>query len=145
MADATVKHFIFSRFFPYQRKGYPYDVLDVDFLSKQLPLAKNILSSLENQTNKNFDLVFLVNEKFFDNPTYEFVFKTLCGEIALEKAFDNVTLSVKFFIEFMFYDSITFVGNANCSSLLLNKGSNFIGRISFIDQNFFARQFNFIE
>ena len=32
---------------------------------------------------------------------------------ALEKAFDNVTLFVKLSIEIMFYDSITFVGDAN--------------------------------
>ena len=87
MADATVKHFIFSRFFTFNDPKYPHDIYDVDFLSTQLPLAKNMLSSLENQTNKNFDLVFLVNEKFFDNPTYEFVFKTLQ---------DSTTLSLTF-------------------------------------------------
>ena len=87
MADTTIKHFIFSRFFPIQDPKYPHDIYDVDFLSKQLPLAKNMLSSLENQTNKNFDLIFLMNEKFFDNPTYEFLFKTLQ---------DSTTLPIKF-------------------------------------------------
>ena len=56
---------------------------------------------------------------------------------ALEKAFDNVTLLVKLRIEIMFYDSITFVGHVNCSSLLLNKRSNFLGVESFIRQNRF--------
>lgn len=53
----------------------------------------------------------------------------------LEKAFDNVTLFVKLFIEIMFYDSITFVGHTNSSSLLLNKRANFLGVESFISQN----------
>ena len=53
----------------------------------------------------------------------------------MEKAFDNVTLFVKLSIEIMFYDSVTFVGHANCSSLLLNKHSNFLGVESFIRQN----------
>lgn len=77
MAGKRIKHFIFSRFFPYQRKTFPYDVLDVDFLSKQLPLAKNMLRSLENQTNKNFELVFVANPKYFGNPEYELIFSTL--------------------------------------------------------------------
>ena len=38
---------------------------------------------------------------------------------ALEKAFNNVTLFVKFLIEIMFYDGITFVGNTNSSSYAL--------------------------
>lgn len=77
MSDKTIKHFIFSRFFPYQRKIFPHNVLDVDFLSKQLPLAKNMLRSLENQTNKDFELVFILNDRFFDETKYEFIFSTL--------------------------------------------------------------------
>ena len=77
MADKTVKHFVFSRFFLGQDPKYPHDVLDVNFLSTQLALAKNVLRSLENQTNKNFELVFLMNPKYFDNPKYEFIFSTL--------------------------------------------------------------------
>lgn len=76
-SDKKVKHFILSRFFSFQRRGYPYDVLDVDFLKKQLPLAKNMLRSLENQTNKNFELLFMANPKFFEDPRYEFIFTTL--------------------------------------------------------------------
>ena len=57
---------------------------------------------------------------------------------ALEKAFDNVALFVKLRIEIMFYDDITFVGNTNCSSLLLNKSSNFLSVESFIRQNRFT-------
>ena len=40
---------------------------------------------------------------------------------ALKKAFDNITLFVKLIIKIMFYDSITFVGNANGSSLLFSR------------------------
>ncbi|MBR4903244.1 MAG: hypothetical protein IKZ53_01075 [Selenomonadaceae bacterium] len=87
MSDKTIKHFIISRFFNFQRKGYPHNVLDVDFLSKQLPLAKNMLKSLENQTNKNFELVFFVNDKFVDDTKYEFIFSTLR---------DSTTLPLKF-------------------------------------------------
>lgn len=77
MSDKTIKHFIFSRFFPKQDPKYPYDVLDVDFLSKQLVMANNMLRSLENQTNKDFELVFVLNDKFFDETKYEFIFSTL--------------------------------------------------------------------
>lgn len=77
MPDKRIKHFIFSRFFTYERRGYPYDIFDVTFLTKQLILAKNMLKSLENQTNKNFQLIFLTNPKFFDNPKYEFIFSAL--------------------------------------------------------------------
>lgn len=90
MADKTIKHFVFSRFFPRQDPKYPHDVFDVNFLSTQLPLAKNILGSLENQTNKNFELIFFMNSKFFDEPKYEFIFSTLK---------DSTTLPIKFIKE----------------------------------------------
>lgn len=78
MADATIKHFIFIRFFNAQDPKYPHDIYDVDFLSKQLILIQNnALKSLENQTNKNFELVFIVNSKFLDDPKYDFIFSTL--------------------------------------------------------------------
>lgn len=77
MSDKKIKHFVFSRFFPGQVKTYPYNVLATDFLKRQLPLTKNILSSLENQTNKNFELFFVVNPAFCDDPRYEFIFSTL--------------------------------------------------------------------
>lgn len=35
------------------------------------------MRSLENQTNKNFEIIFILNDKFFDNPKYEFVFLAL--------------------------------------------------------------------
>ena len=86
-SDKKIKHFVVSRFFPFQRKEFPHNILDVDFLSKQLPLAKNMLRSLENQTNKKFELVFIANPKFFDDPKYEFIFSTLR---------DSTTLPLKF-------------------------------------------------
>ena len=88
MSNKTIKHFIFIRFFPNQDPKYPHDVLDVDFLSNQLDLAiNNVLKSMENQTNQNFDLVFILNPKFFDNPKYEFIFSTLKNSTALSIIF----------------------------------------------------------
>ena len=88
MADKTIKHFIFSRFFPIQNRIYPYDVLDPDFLSKQIALAKsNVFKSLENQSNKNFDIVIIAHEKVFSNKKYEFIFKEFQ---------EGTTLSLKF-------------------------------------------------
>ena len=69
-SDKKIKHFVVSRFFPVQRKEFPHNILDVDFLLKQLSLAKNMLRSLENQTNKNFESVFVANPKFFEDPKY---------------------------------------------------------------------------
>lgn len=97
MSDKTIKHFVFSRFFTLQRADYPHNVLDVDFLLKQLPLAKNMLRSLENQTNKNFEMIFLVNPKFFEEPKYEFIFSTLQGYTTLPLRF------VKFNRDTIFY------------------------------------------
>lgn len=77
MPDKTIKHFVIIRFFPRQDPKYPYDIFDVDFLSKQLILANNALRSLENQTNKNFELVFVLHKKFFTDKKYEFIFATL--------------------------------------------------------------------
>ena len=138
MADKTIKHFIFSRFFTFNDPKYPHDIYEVDFLSKQLPLAKNMLSSLENQTNKNFDLVFLVNEKFFDNPKYEFVFKRLQNSTVLpltfikkyhphrlvEKAlnnFDFVIQSRMDFDDFIYKDAIAETQNKihECDKILV--------------------------
>ena len=90
MSGKTIKHFIFTRFFSVQKAGYPYDVLDIDFLSKQLPLTKNIFRSLENQTNKDFELIFIVNDKFLTNPKYEFIFSTLKSSTTLPLKFINM-------------------------------------------------------
>lgn len=86
-SDKKIKHVIVSRFFPQQDPRYPYNIFDVDFLSKQLNFAKNnALKSLENQTNKNFEFIFLVNEKFFSDPKYEFIFTELrnCTSLPLK-------------------------------------------------------------
>ena len=73
-----IKHFVIIRFFSWQDPNYPHDVLDVDFLSKQLVFVKNnAFKTLENQTNKNFELVFIVNPKLFEDAKYEFIFSTL--------------------------------------------------------------------
>ena len=66
MLSETLKHFIFVRFFPFQDPKFPHNVLDLNFLSTQLPLVQNIFRSLENQTNKNFDLLFIMHQNFFD-------------------------------------------------------------------------------
>lgn len=87
-SDKKIKHFVIMRFFSFDDPKYPHDIYDPDFLEKQLVLAKNnALPSLENQTNKNFDLVFIVNAKFFDNPKYEFVFSTLKESTTLSLTF----------------------------------------------------------
>ena len=86
--DKKIKHFILMRFFSFDDPNYPHDIYDPDFLSKQLVLAKNnAIPSLENQTNKNFNLAFIVNTKFFDNPKYEFVFSTLKESTTLPLTF----------------------------------------------------------
>lgn len=88
MPDKTIKHFVFSRFFSWKRGDYPYDIFDVDFLKTQLPLTKNMLRSLENQTNKNFEVIFLFHPKVADAPKkYGFIFSTLK---------DSTTLPLKF-------------------------------------------------
>ena len=87
MADKTLKHLVFMRFFSWQAREYPQDIFDADFLSAQLPLANNALRSLENQTNKNFELIFVLHPNFFDNSKYEFIFSTLK---------DSTTLPIQF-------------------------------------------------
>ena len=87
-SDKKIKHFVIMRFFSFDDPKYPHDIYDTDFLAKQLVLAKNnALSSLDNQTNKNFDLVFILNVKFFDNPKYEFIFTELQNGTALPVKF----------------------------------------------------------
>lgn len=77
MANRKIKHFVIMRFFPKQHPQYPHDIFDVNFLSKQLILTRNALTSLENQTNKNFEVVFIANAKFFADEKYEFIFSTI--------------------------------------------------------------------
>ena len=65
MADKTIKHFVITRFFEHKVAGYIHDIFDVNFLSDCVLLTKNnLLKSLENQTNKNFEIIFLVNDKY---------------------------------------------------------------------------------
>lgn len=87
MADKTIKHFILSRFFTFQRGNFPYNIFDVNFLQTQLPITRNILSSLENQTNKNFEIVFLLHPKYFNDSKYKFIFSTLQDSTALPLRF----------------------------------------------------------
>lgn len=83
-----IKHFVIVRFFPYQRRDFPHDIFDVNFLSEQLVLAKNnALKSLEIQTNKNFELVFVVNHKLLADPKYGFIFSTLRESTTLQLEF----------------------------------------------------------
>lgn len=47
-------------------------------MAKTTALAKkNILKSLENQSNKNFEVIFSTCEKFFSEDKYSFIFSTL--------------------------------------------------------------------
>ena len=86
-----IKHFIIIRFFTQQDPHYPYDIFDVDFLSGQLILANNALKSLENQTSKNFEIVFLAHEKFFADKKYEFIFSTLENATTLPIKFVKIS------------------------------------------------------
>lgn len=124
-SNKKIKHFIMIRFFTFDDPKYPHDIYDTNFLSKQLVLAENnALKSLENQTNKNFDLIFLVNDKFFDNPTYEFIFSTLQNATTLpikfikirelprlfKDAYDNYDFVIQSridFDDFVFKDAVT--------------------------------------
>lgn len=95
VSSDKIKHFIFMRFFSFEDPNYPYDIFDVDFLSKQLVIAKNhALKSLENQTCKNFDLVFIVHEKFFLDKKYEFIFSTLKESTSLPIKFMKMPLGL---------------------------------------------------
>lgn len=88
MASATVKHFVFVRFFPFKLPTFQRDIFDTDFLATQVSLAKNnLLKSLENQTNKNFEICFLANDRYFAEPKYEFILKELG---------DSPTVPIKF-------------------------------------------------
>lgn len=109
MSDKRIKHFIFMRFYSFEDSRYPHDIYDVDFLSKQLLLTRNALGSLENQSNKNFELIFVMNAKFFEEPKYEFLFKTLTDSTSLPLKFmKNVGRS------FLFTPS----SNSECAALI---------------------------
>lgn len=86
-SDKKIKHFVIMRFFTFDDPKYPYDIYDVNFLKQQIILARNALGSLENQTNKNFDLVFMVNSKFFSDSKYEFIFSLLKNSTSLPITF----------------------------------------------------------
>ena len=85
--NKTLKHFIFTRFFCYTTRRYPIDIFDVDFLKGQLGLTNNVLRTLENQTNQNFELIFILHPKFFAEPKYEFIFSTLKNSTKLPLKF----------------------------------------------------------
>ncbi len=84
MADKTLKHFIIVRFFERKVDGYVHDIFDVDFVSACVLLAKNnLLRSLENQTNKNFEIIFLVNDEYLLDEKYKFIFTELQNGITV--------------------------------------------------------------
>ena len=88
MADRTIKHFVIVRFFEHKVKGYVHDIFDVNFVAGRVLLAKNnLLKSLENQTNKNFEIIFLVNDRYLSEEKYKFIFTELQ---------DGMTVPVKF-------------------------------------------------
>ncbi|MBD3879680.1 MAG: hypothetical protein SR1Q5_08405 [Quinella sp. 1Q5] len=84
MSNKTIKHFVITRFFERKVEGYIHDIFDVNFVSEQVLLAKNnVLKSLENQTNKNFEIIFLVNDKYLSEEKYGFIFTELKSGITL--------------------------------------------------------------
>ena len=139
MAEKMFKHFIIVRFFSFEDPKYPYDIYDPEFLSKQLVLAKNnALSSLNNQTKKDFELVFRVNEKFFSDPKYEFIFTELQNETTVPVKFiknaeqtrlikeatteyDFVITSRMDFDDFIYKDAVSDIQNkiSECEDILV--------------------------
>ena len=77
-------------FFERKVPEYIHDIFDVNFLSGRVLLAKNnVLKTLENQTNKNFELIFLVNDRYLSEEKYGFIFTELKTEIILPIKFMN--------------------------------------------------------
>ena len=92
MADKTIKHFVIVRFFERKVTGYIHDIFDVNFVSERVLLAKNnLLKSLENQTNKNFEIIFLVNDKYLSDEKYKLIFNELQDEITISLRFMKST------------------------------------------------------
>ena len=88
MADAKIKHFVIVRFFEHKVAAYIHDIFDVDFVAERVLLAKNnLLSSLENQTNKDFEVIFLVNDKYLSDEKYGFIFTELQNGISFPLRF----------------------------------------------------------
>ena len=88
----TFKHFVIVRFFPYQDATFTQDIFNMDFISQQILLAKNnCLKSLENQSNKNFEIVFLANEKYFANKKFDVIFNELKDATSLPVKFIKCT------------------------------------------------------
>lgn len=83
-----LKHFVIIRFFPYKRPEFNQDIFDLDFVARQVSLAKNnCLKSLENQSNKNFEIVFLANENYFADKKFDFIFTDLTDATSLPMKF----------------------------------------------------------
>lgn len=86
----SIKHFVIIRFYPFQDPNFTQDIFDLKFIDTQLTLAKdNVLPSLENQTNKSFEIVFLANEKYFADKKYDVIFSTLKKATVLPVTFIN--------------------------------------------------------
>ncbi len=136
MSDKKIKHFVVVRFFPFKRPDFQRDIFDTDFLSTQVSLAKNnLLKSLENQTDKNFEIYFLANGKYFDNPKYEFIFTELSdspltikfirkkSDPSIQDAYNNYDFVIQTrvdFDDFMYKDAVADTQNKinECDSIL---------------------------
>ena len=137
MADKTIKHFVMVQFFHWQNPRYPHNVFDVDFLSSQVPLAQNLLRSLENQTNKNFEIIFRPNKRHLADAKYEPIFSALKNSTTLPikfalgeergvlikealKNYDYVITSKMDFDDFVFKDAVEEVQNKvnECNDIL---------------------------
>ena len=138
MPDKTIKHFVMVQFFHWQNPNYPHDIFDVDFLSSQVPLAQNLLRSLENQTNKNFEIIFRPNRKHLADAKYEPVFAALRNSTTLpikflaskerltlikkaSKNYDYVITSQMDFDDFIFKDAVNDIQNKvnECDDILV--------------------------
>ena len=106
-SEKTLKHFVIVRFFPHKDPDFTQDIFDLDFVARQVFLAKNnCLKSLENQSNKNFEVVFLANEKYFNDKKFDFMFSELKNCTSLSVTFlkkdELIILVQKTFNEYKF-------------------------------------------
>lgn len=59
-----IKHFVITRFLSSQTLGLGNKIFDEDIINDGINYAKDyFIPSLNNQTNKNFEVIFMINEK----------------------------------------------------------------------------------
>ena len=70
-----IKHAVAIRFYPFVFGVYNNDITDYDFLKKEFDLLRtNVIKSLEEQNNKNFEVIIIYNGSL-DLSKYDFLNK----------------------------------------------------------------------